>query len=42
MCRKSRSSLDDPYAHRLLTSGEMATSTKRSERDGIELRFPPQ
>ncbi len=33
--------LDDAYAHRLLTSGEMAALTKRYIRDGIELGFPP-
>jgi len=32
--------LDDAYAHRLLTSGEMAALTKRYIRDGVELRFP--
>ncbi len=32
--------LDDPYAHRLLTSGEMAALTKRYARDGLEAGFP--
>src|SRR5512137_747682 len=33
--------LDDPYAHRLLTAGEMAAFTQRCVRDGLELGLPP-